>query len=407
MQRIRFGTVAAALAIVMISAAAPSPLYPVYQRLWGFSSAILTVVFAVYVAGLLLSLITVGSLSDHVGRRPVAVTGLLMLAASMVMFIVANGTGMLLAARIVQGLATGLTLGTLNAAVADLQPSRRTGSLTQTIMQIGGLGVGIVVSAVLVQYAPDPDHLVYELIAAVMVLLAIAMATVVPETSPRTGFTSRAHVARVLTPKVSVPAEVRTAFLAGVPALIATWSLGGLDLSLGSSIVGRTLGIGNSAAAGALLGGFFFAAAIAAPLAGSSRWTIRLPVAYALLGTGLVLQLAGSLTASAPAYTAGLLVAGTGFSTAYAGVLASLTHAPAAQRGRMFAALFTVAYLAYSVPALIGGLAADAWGLRGTTVGYTAFVLAMVALAAVALRLQRRQPPEPAIAPCQPQTQPN
>ena len=57
--------------VVMFASAAPSPLYPVYQQLWGFSAATLTLVFAVYVGALLLSLLTVGVLSDHVGRRPV------------------------------------------------------------------------------------------------------------------------------------------------------------------------------------------------------------------------------------------------------------------------------------------------------------------------------------------------
>jgi MFS family permease len=398
MQRLRFWTVAVTITLVMVSAAAPSPLYPVYQRLWGFSSAMLTVIFAVYVGGLLLSLLTVGALSDHVGRRPMTVAALLVLAAAMVMFVFANGVGMLLVIRIIQGMATGVAQGTLSAALVDLQPSRRTGSLVQTITLAAGLGLGVVLSAVLVQYGPDPRRLVYEIIAAALVLLLIASLALVPETSARPGFASRAHLARALTPKVSVPAEVRTAFLAGVPALIATWALGGLDLSLGSSIVGGELGVGNHAAGGALLAGFFFAAALAAPLAGRR---IRLPAAYALLAIGLILQLAGALAGSAAVYTAGLIVAGAGFSTAYAGVLASVAHVPARQRSTMFAALFVISYLAYSVPALIGGLAADVWGLRGTTAGYTLFVLAMVVLAAVTLRLRSREQarqlvPEPA-----------
>jgi MFS family permease len=319
----------------------------------------------------------------------------------MVMFVFANGVGMLLVIRIIQGMATGVAQGTLSAALVDLQPSRRTGSLVQTITLAAGLGLGVVLSAVLVQYGPDPRRLVYEIIAAALVLLLIASLALVPETSARPGFASRAHLARALTPKVSVPAEVRTAFLAGVPALIATWALGGLDLSLGSSIVGGELGVGNHAAGGALLAGFFFAAALAAPLAGRR---IRLPAAYALLAIGLILQLAGALAGSAAVYTAGLIVAGAGFSTAYAGVLASVAHVPARQRSTMFAALFVISYLAYSVPALIGGLAADVWGLRGTTAGYTLFVLAMVVLAAVTLRLRSREQarqlvPEPEPAP--------
>ncbi|MGD0560830.1 MAG: MFS transporter, partial [Streptosporangiaceae bacterium] len=142
-----FWLVAAALGVVMFASAAPSPLYPVYQRLWGFSSSMLTVVFAVYVGALLISLLTVGTLSDHVGRRPVIAGGMLALAGAMAVFATADGVGALLAARILQGLATGAVLGTLSAAVVDLQPSRRAGSLVASVMPAVGLACGIAVSA--------------------------------------------------------------------------------------------------------------------------------------------------------------------------------------------------------------------------------------------------------------------
>lgn len=382
-----FWLIATAIAAVMFASAAPSPLYPVYQQLWGFSSAMLTVVFAVYVAALLVSLLTVGTLSDHVGRRPVIAGALLVLITAMIVFATAGGVGALLVARVLQGLATGTAMGTLTAALVDLQPSRRAGALVASAAPMAGLAFGIAACALLVQYAPGPRQLVYELVAAALAVLAAAIVSVVPETSARPGFTSLTHVARAVTPRVSVPANVRSAFAAGVPALIATWALGGLNLSLGSSIIAAKLGIGSHAAGGALLSGFFFAAAAAAPLA-SARRPLRLPASYALLGAGLGCQLAGSLTGSIPAYTAGLLLAGAGFSTVYVGVIASLAHAAARDRGRLFAALYIVSYLAFSVPALAGGLAADAWGLGATTAGYTVFDLVMVALAAARLRLR-------------------
>ena len=59
--------------LLMASTSAPSPIYPLYLERWGFSVTILTAVFAVYVAGLIAALLTVGSLSDHLGRRPVPV----------------------------------------------------------------------------------------------------------------------------------------------------------------------------------------------------------------------------------------------------------------------------------------------------------------------------------------------
>ncbi|MGI8547795.1 MAG: MFS transporter [Gemmatimonadaceae bacterium] len=98
----------AAGAATLTAASAPSPLYPIYQRLWGFSSFTLTVIFAVYVLALLASLLTVGSLSDRVGRRPVASGALVVLALGMLLFVIAGGTGGLIVARIVQGVASAL-----------------------------------------------------------------------------------------------------------------------------------------------------------------------------------------------------------------------------------------------------------------------------------------------------------
>ena len=68
-----FGVLVLANVLLMASTSAPSPIYPLYLQRWGFSVTILTAVFAVYVAGLIAALLTVGSLSDHLGRRPMLV----------------------------------------------------------------------------------------------------------------------------------------------------------------------------------------------------------------------------------------------------------------------------------------------------------------------------------------------
>jgi predicted MFS family arabinose efflux permease len=395
-----FWLIAVANAVVLFGSAAPSPLYPVYQRLWHFSSATLTIVFAVYVAGLLISLLTLGALSDHVGRRPVLVLSLLVLIGSMVIFAAAHGVGALLIARLIQGLGTGAALGAFSAALVDLAPSPRVAALTTSIAPILGLGCGVVASALLVQYGPAPRQFVFEITAAALAIFLIAILAGVPETSPRHGFTSRAHLARTLSPRVSVPPEVRAAFIAGMPALIATWALGGLVLSLGSSIIPAQLGVSSIALGGLLLALFFFAAALAAPLASSKVATVKLPVSYLCLGVGLGLQLVGSLSGSAAAYGAGLAIAGVGFSTAFVGVIGSVAHVTPAARGQLFAAIYVVAYTAFSIPAVLGGFAATAWGLKGTTTGYTIFDLAMVALAAALIPLRARaarRPSEPAV----------
>ena len=91
----------------------PSPLYRVYQERFGFSDGALTPVFGIYAFALLMTLLTVGALSDHVGRRPVLAAGLLLQTVSMVLFVLADGVALLLVARVVQGLSTGALTGVL------------------------------------------------------------------------------------------------------------------------------------------------------------------------------------------------------------------------------------------------------------------------------------------------------
>ena len=96
-----FWTVAVLLVLMLAASGVPSPLYRVYAEEFGFGSGVITVVFAVYAFALLVSLLVVGALSDHVGRRPVLAAALVLEAVSMVLFLAADGVGWLLAARVV------------------------------------------------------------------------------------------------------------------------------------------------------------------------------------------------------------------------------------------------------------------------------------------------------------------
>jgi MFS family permease len=68
--------VAGVLVLSLFAATAPSPLYRVYQHQLRFSVLTLTAIFAVYSVAVLITLLMFGSVSDHVGRRPVIVATL-------------------------------------------------------------------------------------------------------------------------------------------------------------------------------------------------------------------------------------------------------------------------------------------------------------------------------------------
>ena len=244
-----FVVVSAAVMALTASSSTPSPLYPVYQQQWGFSSVVLTVVFAVYVLALLGALLTVGSLSDHVGRKPVIIGSLLLLAASMALFVAADGVVWLMVARLVQGLAVGTATGALSAGVIDLQPNTRIGSLVNGAAPSLGLALGAAGAGLLVQFAPFPTTLVYVFSGTTALVLAMAF-FFVPETSPSVGYSSRRHAVRSLLPSASVPADRRRPFLLILPSLLAAWALGGLYMSLGPSIVQSVFRIDNHLVSG-------------------------------------------------------------------------------------------------------------------------------------------------------------
>jgi hypothetical protein len=153
-----YALVAAVVGLSLFASGIPSPLYGTYQALWGFSPIVLTLVYATYAGGVLVALIVAGRVSDEIGRRPVLLLALAALMGSAIMFVLADSVAWLFAARAVQGLATGLALGAASAALLELHPRRDPAAvgLTNGVVSAGGLGLGVLVSSVLVQPAPRP-----------------------------------------------------------------------------------------------------------------------------------------------------------------------------------------------------------------------------------------------------------
>ena len=360
-----FWIVAATLGLYLVAAAAPSPLYAVYAARWHFSAAALTEVFAVYALALLVALLLTGSLSDVVGRRPVILSALAIQVAAMLMFVYATGVGWLFAARIVQGIATGVATSALAASFVDLQPPDRPAlaSLVNSATPILGLAIGALASALLVQYAPDPLHLIYWLMLGGFVLAGAGVA-LMREPGTRGG--------RVrLLPRIGVEPAVRPAFVAALPTLVAGWAVGGFYLSLGPSLALYLASSSNRILGGiaiGLLGGVGAASIVAVRSWPPSR-TMR--VGGAAMVGGL------ALTVVAVAFTGPILfflstaVTGVGFGSLWFGVLRSLvSFVSPTGRAALLATVFIVAYLSFAIPAVVAGYLVTRIGLHDAALWY-------------------------------------
>src|SRR5215212_2536628 len=383
---VSFWTAAVLLVLVLAASGVPSPLYRVYQERFGFSSGVLTTVFAVYAFALLVSLLVVGALSDHVGRCPVLAGALVLQAGAMVLFLVADGVGWLLAARVAQGLATGAMTGALGAALLDFQRSDRAlGPLVNSASPGLGLSLGAVGAGLLVQYVPAPTDWVFGTLTAAFLLAAVGVLWL-PESSPRLP-----GALASLRPQVHVPAAQRGAFLAVLPCLAATWALGGLYASLGPSLVAGPFGVDDH-----LVGSLLILALNGTGLIGSLAMRNLAPERAMVSGAltfsiGVAGTVAALLTGSLPLFFVAAVVSGFGFGGAFLGAMATVTRGVApGERAGLLSSVFVASYLAFSVPAIAAGIAAGEIGLTRTAEIYGAAVIVLALAATVALLLRRR-----------------
>jgi MFS family permease len=382
-----FWLVAGAWFLLLFAAAAPSPLYGVYQVRWRFSAITLTAVFGVYALGLLVALLVFGSVSDYLGRRRVISVTLVAGAGACGLFLAAHGVGLLFAARALTGAAVGTAAGAAGAALIDLQPAGSgRGPVVISAANLMGLAAGALGTSALVQYGPAPTHLVWWLLFGAFAVTAVAVLAI-PETAAE-----RPGVLASLRPRMAVPRQARGTFAVALPCMTAAPALAGFYLSLGPSLAAQVLDSRDLLWGGLvifLITGIGAAATVA--LRGLGGPAAMLAGCLTLLA-GAVVTLAALETASAAAFLIGTAVAGAGFGTGFfLGAFRILTLlAGPGQRAGLIAAIWIVFFLAFSVPVVIAGVATTHFGLHRTSLVYCA-VIAVLAAAAVGSLIIRRQ----------------
>ncbi|MFD3925664.1 MFS transporter [Streptomyces sp. NPDC058614] len=376
-----FAGSAAVFAALYVAAGAPTPLLVVFKQQWHFSAWVLTIAFAAYALGLLVALLVAGSLSDHLGRRPVLIGSLLVELGAMLMFVFAPNIGWVIAARTIQGIATGAATSAFSASVVEHAPerSKKLGMIITSIAPAGGLGLGALLTGVAVQFSSHASVIVFSALAGIMVI-GTAVAVFSAETvSPRPG------AARSLVPRVSVPPAARHEFAASVPVHVAAWMLGGLFMGLVPTIIRDLFGLHS----GLLNGVTAFIQPAAAAIAGlflgrlTPRRTIFIGGAGVLLGTAV--NMVGVASGTLPLLWVGGVIGGVGFGASFSGAIRAV--APLAQphqRAGLFAAVYLVAYLSFGVPAIIAGLLIAPVGLLNTILGYGFVIIAAAVLGLIA-----------------------
>jgi MFS family permease len=363
--------------LIAASSSAVTPLYHLYQASMHLTPFWITIVFASYVASLLAALLTVGGLSDYVGRRPVILAALLLNAAAMILFSEAQDVGQLILARVVQGLSVGVGTTALGAAILDTNRAR--GPLLNSVTAFLGLTAGSLGAAALITFASDPLHRVYEVLLGLTVLM-ITLLYVMPESSTR-----KTGALASLRPHVRVPPQSRAILARLTPANVAAWALGGLYLSLMPTVVATTMHVASPWVGGVVVAALMLSGAIA--VATFREWPVRrlIVMSTGTLGLGVAVSMIGIEQQHVAALLAGTVIAGAGFGATFSGTLrALLPTAEPHQRAGLLSAFYLQSYLAFAVPAVIAGLSVPQIGLSATAYLYGAVIIVLALISMMA-----------------------
>jgi predicted MFS family arabinose efflux permease len=358
---------------LFLAAGAPSPLFRLEQQEWGFPVWLLTIAFAIYAIALLATLLVAGSLSDYIGRRPVLIGALGVEAAAMLIFLLAPDIGWVIAARTVQGIATGAGVGAFTAAAAEYAPARhkKLGVLAGSVAPAAGLGLGALMAGIVVRFTEAPGSIIFTFLAVFFVLGMIVVIASGETVARRHG------ALRSLTPRVSVPRLARSEFFASIPVHIATWMLGGLYLGLVPSIVHSVFDVDSGLVTGLAIMALSGTGALAGFLFGSAPARSAVILGGSLTVTGTAVTLFSIITGLLPLFFVGSVIAGVGFGASFSGALRIIAPlAEAHQHAELFAAIYVVSYLSFSLPVVVAGLVVSTAGITTTVVVYGETVIA-------------------------------
>ena len=366
----------------LAASTAPTPLYHLYQEHLQFSAATLTVIFGVYAISLLVALLTVGSLSDFLGRKPVIFAAVLLNMLAMLLFINADSVAWLIAARVLQGFATGMATAVLSAALLDTD--RQQGPLVNSVAPLLGMAMGAMGCGLLAEFAPLPLQLTYWVLLALFAMQALYVWRLPESVSRQPGALAS------LRPTLHVPTQARRALWRVLPIDIAVWALGGFYASLAPSLVRTATGSTSNLIGGATVAALTVTGALMIYTLRNRPADKVLQLGASLLPVGGALILIAVHSASLSLFFVGTLVAGCGFGAGFLGALRSVVPlALPHERAGLMSAFYVLSYLAFCLPSLLAGNLTRTFGLVATTDGYGAVLIILSVGALLTLMRQR------------------
>ncbi|SDL03952.1 Predicted arabinose efflux permease, MFS family [Arthrobacter sp. ov407] len=382
---LRLAFVSAVVSLVAVFAAVGStvPLFNVYRAEDGFTNADISLTVVAYSAATLTTLLVLGRVSNHVGRRPTSIASLGLLLLGCLVMLSVHDVGTLIAGRLLMGLGAGLASSSLTSYIVDAAPARPTWlasvASSQTVML--GLAVGAITSGALVQFGPWPRDLIY-LVVIGLLLLSIALIAVSPEIAmPTPG------VWQSLRPRIRVPARVRHLLPAAASVFLATWATGAFYQAFVPALVEDQLHTSSPIILGLVFAAYMGPSVLGAPLAGRFSPAVAQRLGMVAFLAGMIGIITAIATGALALFIVATIVAGASQGIAISAATRGLLHGSApADRAPIFSVIYLLCYSSATIPALIAGKLSNTFSLPQIVLGYGSLALIGTLFTVIAAR---------------------
>jgi len=381
-----FIVVALSLAAGAMGTGLASPLYPLYEQTWRIPHSTTTIIFVVYMIGVLAAFLCLGRLSNHVGPVAVLRAALVIVLLGLGVSAMAGGVVALSLGRTLIGIASGMITTAGTTGLLQIEPGGpRHAPLVASMTTMAGFGAGPLVAGLIAQFAPAPLVMPYLLVGVLIVAILVGLCFVRADTPLRVG-------ARLsLLPKLGFPhASARAGFFVASFATFSAFALFSLLASLAPSFLGALLPWHGPAVSGTAIGAVLLCSALVQLLARRLPPQRCLPLAMVGLTAGVLLLAAAMKVGGAAPFTLAIVTIGVGHGLTFmSGLVVINTVARQERHAGILATYFSIAYLGTIAPILGVGFLADHIGLAPAVIvfclAFAAFCLLLFALARRAL----------------------
>ncbi|WP_431220187.1 MFS transporter [Leifsonia xyli] len=370
--RLAFASAVIALIATFATVGSTVPLFNVYRAEDGFTNAGISVAVVVYSAATLTTLLVLGRLSNHVGRRPISIASLALLFLGCVLLLNVNDISVLVIGRLMLGLGAGLASSSLTSYIVDTAPRRprwlSSVASSQTVML--GLAIGAVASGALVQFAPLPRQLIY-LVDMAFLAVAVLLIIASPETVRR-----KPGARRSMKPSVRVPAHVRHLIPVTAAVLLSTWSVGAFYQAFVPALVENELHTASPLVLGLVFAAYMAPSAFGAPLGSRLSTSMAQRLGMAAFLIGIVGVITAVITSTLALFIVSTIVAGASQGIAISAATRGLLHGSKIDdRAPTFSVIYLISYSGATIPALIAGQLSNVLTLPQIILGYGVFAL--------------------------------